>query len=687
MIDLAHTGAVGDAVELQSVTTTNGSRNIADIGEAPWLSTDVGKHIAIGGAGASGAALVTTITAYTDSSHVQVADAASTTVTLSGSDSSIGAHSVMYTQEDTTPIRAAIAACLAAGGGRIVFSERGYVTDTLTLYENMNWEGLGVGATKLFLLPGSTGDLVTTNGFSGLTGTGSLAGVYQSSVDKMTLVGGRDWASSSGWCLRQFGYQLNHGKVGLEIRDGKLGGFYSEYGLGDNARSNRERGGSQSQMGTLNVRRNAGYGVLYRGAEDSYIDTLTVSLNDGYGLYTDVSASYAGSNLSIANFHSSSNNSGNALAGTSLRAGYEKLGNAEFEGAFANSGPALEVLGGAVSVANGEFVANSSAAAGATALQVGNGSTPVFGARINARYRGYNHDASPNPAAVFVDTSHCQEGIFHHSITTAQTDYPVSPGTANSTTVVMSGSSPFAGVIVTPAPNPTMGGDLSGLASAAQIVAGAVGPTELAGSAVTAPKIAAANVNDAHINGFLKGNLSGAYARNGGFARETYDRDRGHADNPVTSWTTGTLYAIAIQLIAGDSVGHIWFRTGASGITTPAHWGFALYDAASQASPTLVAVSVDKTNTGWSANSANNLAMTTPFTVVATGLHYVAIWVTAAGMPTIIGAPNPSSILAPGVVGSQVALASISGSGLTTAPPATITSPTAIAEIAYGVVT
>jgi len=48
-------------------------------------------------------------------------------------------------------------------------------------------------------------------------------------------------------------------------------------------------------------------------------------------------------------------------------------------------------------------------------------------------------------------------------------------------------------------PDPAMGGDLSGTASNAQIVAGAVGPTELATDAVTTNKIANNNVTDAKI--------------------------------------------------------------------------------------------------------------------------------------------------------------------------------------------
>ena len=48
--------------------------------------------------------------------------------------------------------------------------------------------------------------------------------------------------------------------------------------------------------------------------------------------------------------------------------------------------------------------------------------------------------------------------------------------------------------------DPTMGGDLNGTASNAQIAAGAVGPTELATNAVTTVKIADSNVTTAKIN-------------------------------------------------------------------------------------------------------------------------------------------------------------------------------------------
>lgn len=57
--------------------------------------------------------------------------------------------------------------------------------------------------------------------------------------------------------------------------------------------------------------------------------------------------------------------------------------------------------------------------------------------------------------------------------------------------------------------DPTMGGDLSGLASNAQIVAGAVGTTELAADAVTSAKIAAGTIVDSDVAAANKDGTAG----------------------------------------------------------------------------------------------------------------------------------------------------------------------------------
>lgn len=112
-------GATGNGVLLPDSAMTNGSPNLGSA-TAAFVSGDVGKTICVGGAGVSGAPLVTTILTFTDATHVVLAAAASTTVT--------GAIT-HYGTDDTLSIQAAINACCNANGGVIFFAPGIYIVN------------------------------------------------------------------------------------------------------------------------------------------------------------------------------------------------------------------------------------------------------------------------------------------------------------------------------------------------------------------------------------------------------------------------------------------------------------------------------------------------------------------------------------------------------------------------------
>jgi hypothetical protein len=111
---------------------------------ASFVAGDVGKSIIIPGAGAGGATLVTTISAYVSATAVTLTAAASTTVTTA---------KYAYGTDDTAAIQSALNACNTALGGRVYFPTGQYIVATgpLTLKNatpySVSIEGETVGPT------------------------------------------------------------------------------------------------------------------------------------------------------------------------------------------------------------------------------------------------------------------------------------------------------------------------------------------------------------------------------------------------------------------------------------------------------------------------------------------------------------------------------------------------------------
>jgi len=81
--NLTSFGAVADAREIRDAAIV-ASTNVLTSVSAPFAAEDVGKPIVIGGAGASGAKLKTTIASFVAPTEVTLADSAATTVTAAG---------------------------------------------------------------------------------------------------------------------------------------------------------------------------------------------------------------------------------------------------------------------------------------------------------------------------------------------------------------------------------------------------------------------------------------------------------------------------------------------------------------------------------------------------------------------------------------------------------------------------
>lgn len=146
---------------------------------------------------------------------------------------------------------------------------------------------------------------------------------------------------------------------------------------------------------------------------------------------------------------------------------------------------------------------------------------------------------------------------------------------------------------------------------------------------------------------------------------ETFDRDL--CDEVISVvLATGRLSLQAIYLPAGTTINSISFWSASTAAGTPTNQLFGLYDI----NLNLLRSSVNDTTTAWAANSRKTLALTSAFTTTYSGLHYIAIMVTATTVPTLKG--NTAK------TGGQLnaALPTMGGSstsGLTTALPATAT--------------
>lgn len=148
--------------------------------------------------------------------------------------------------------------------------------------------------------------------------------------------------------------------------------------------------------------------------------------------------------------------------------------------------------------------------------------------------------------------------------------------------------------------------------------------------------------------------------------------------------TTQVMLSVAVPLQAGDLVSNITFKSGATAADTPTNYWFALYDTAS--TPAKVAQTADQTTAAWAANTVKTLALTTPYRVTTTGVHYASIMVKATDLPSLIGKSVGIAGAAASILSSKV-LAQTSGSSLTDTAPATITSATTVATVPLVILT
>lgn len=119
---------------------------------------------------------------------------------------------------------------------------------------------------------------------------------------------------------------------------------------------------------------------------------------------------------------------------------------------------------------------------------------------------------------------------------------------------------------------------------------------------------------------------------------------------------SGTLYIYSILLVAGESVGHIGFCTGATAANGPTHWWAALLDNGYKQQ----AHSADQLSTALPGSTWQNLAMVTPFMAAYTGTYYLSLMVTTTTtQPTVVG--NTGIAAAQFITGANVPTPLVNG--------------------------
>ena len=103
----------------------------------------------------------------------------------------------------------------------------------------------------------------------------------------------------------------------------------------------------------------------------------------------------------------------------------------------------------------------------------------------------------------------------------------------------------------------------------------------------------------------------------------------------VTVGTSGVAHLHGIYLPKGVTITTISVVSGSTSAGTPTNQWFALCDS----SRTVLRVTANDTTTAWNASTVKTLALTSTFTTTYSGLHYIAVCVTATTVPSFRGVP------------------------------------------------
>jgi hypothetical protein len=203
---------------------------------------------------------------------------------------------------DSAAVQAAEVACAAAGGGTVAFPAGKTIAGGLTLNTDCPNVGVGIGATVVQLPAGANTAVFISANFASLTGTNSVAGVFDTGLKEMSVDGNQANETGGAACIQYYGYAPVMIHVRFQYCYGI--GWYSEWGNGA-----LPPFASASMVNDVRVLNSGANGITWHGPHDAIWQNVVTYLNAGIG----VEVGGAGEGLLINGFHSWGNTQTYAL--------------------------------------------------------------------------------------------------------------------------------------------------------------------------------------------------------------------------------------------------------------------------------------------------------------------------------------------------------------------------------------
>jgi Pectate lyase superfamily protein len=232
--------------------------------------------------------------------------------------------------DDTNAITNAINYINNNGGGSITFPAGTYITSTQLLYSKIHLIGAGIEATTIKLKSATNADLLqgSANGYgatmvnvSAANATGSTEGVYNWSVQDMTLDGNKA-GQSSGYCMRFYGF--GYIIMNVRIKNGRSGGVLSDWNGGGSSSADS----MESQWTNVKIHDCGNVGLDFGGPHDSQFSNILVFNSGSTNFHIGPNATA----VLMNNCHGFSPGAGVSACSFLIEGGYGQYSNCVSEG-------------------------------------------------------------------------------------------------------------------------------------------------------------------------------------------------------------------------------------------------------------------------------------------------------------------------------------------------------------------
>ncbi|WP_346536950.1 hypothetical protein [Micromonospora sp. DPT] len=330
----------------------------------------------------------------------------------------------------------------AAGGGGIVYLANGTHTLTagLTMKTGVTLTGTGSENVVLRLGNGVNQSVITSEGFSTLTGTQPVdpdltaSGPSGWAIRGVEIVGNKANQSGTSWGVRVFGYGYVMDDV--RIRDCLSGGMYTEFA--HSGPYNPTPTGVEAEFTNLRIHHNDGHGWHMRGPNDSHAISCMIWENTGYGLWAQtISGGCSANGFNMFNVHTyGSGHDWGMIFDAAVMAS-----NCQAEGAGVGGGNVwiryadCSWIGGAIYDIN-------PAGGNALGLRLGDAATNTYAvrARVQTQFLGWTGADAAHAAVDFARSSNCWIDGRVHLTTATGTAIAGTPDPTDVVALAVSGS-------------------------------------------------------------------------------------------------------------------------------------------------------------------------------------------------------------------------------------------------------